>query len=312
MKNLMKFFILVSIPLLTLTSCSSDDDSMMGNSEDSIATIVTNNPDFSLLEAAVVRAGLVETLSGNGTFTVFAPDNDAFAAAGLGTESAINAMPVEILRSVLLYHVLGQEIMSNVIPMGTTELSTVNEAKAYVTKNANGVFVNGAAVTMADVNASNGVVHVINKVLMPPTGNIVQTAQANPDLSYLVAAVVHASSGSVDFAAVLSSNGPYTVFAPTNQAFQNAGFLTVEDIEAMDPDVLAGILTYHVLQARVFSSDLSEGLMPVTLNGGTLTITLAGGAKVKGNSNPVASNIILTDMVTTNGVVHVTDQVLLP
>lgn len=100
MKHLMKFMFLVSIPLLIFTSCSDDDDSSMVDQEQSIASIVTGDPNFSLLEAAVVRAGLVETLSGNGSFTVFAPDNDAFQSAGLGTESAINSVPVEALRSI--------------------------------------------------------------------------------------------------------------------------------------------------------------------------------------------------------------------
>lgn len=160
--------------------------------------------------------------------------------------------------------------------------------------------------------ASNGVIHVINKVLMPPSGNIVAAAQGNTNLSFLVAAVTRASAGSTNVAQVLSGTGPFTVFAPTNAAFQAAGFANIAAIQAADPNVLASILTYHVVQGRVFSSDLTNGATPETLNGADLTISLSGGVKVKGNGNASAANVVAADMVTTNGVVHVVDQVLLP
>lgn len=303
-----KVLMLASMLLFMLVSCKKDE-AVPGKT---IAALVTENANLSLLRAAVVRAGLVETLSGQGTFTVFAPDNTAFTAAGLGTEAAINAVPEATLRQILLYHVLPQEYASGSIPSATTELNTAADARLYVTKNSNGVFVNGAAVTAADIDAQNGVVHVVNKVLMPPPGNLVQLAQANANLSFLVAAVVRASQGTTNVAAVLSGAGPFTVFAPTNTAFQNAGFSTIESIQQADPNTLASILTYHVIAARVFSSDLTEGARPATVNGGNVTITLAGGAKVKGNANTTASNITSTDIVASNGVVHVIDAVLLP
>lgn len=303
-----KVFMLAGMLFLMLSSCKKDE----AVPTKTIAALVTENANLSLLRTAVVRAGLVETLSGQGTFTVFAPDNNAFAAAGLGTEAAINAVPEATLRQILLYHVLGQEYASGSIPSATTELTTAGDARIYVTKNTNGVFVNGATVITADVDAQNGVVHVINKVLMPPPGNLVQLAQSNPNLSFLVAAVVRASQGNTNVAGVLSGAGPFTVFAPTNTAFQNAGFATVEAIQQADPNTLASILTYHVIGARVFSSDLTEGARPATVNGANVTITLSGGAKVKGNTNATASNITATDIVASNGVVHVIDAVLLP
>jgi uncharacterized surface protein with fasciclin (FAS1) repeats len=309
MKHVKSLFV-ACMSILLLVSCKKDE--VPANASKTIATLVTENANLSLLRAAVVRAGLVETLSGQGTFTVFAPDNSAFQAAGLGTEAAINAVAVEDLRRILLYHVLGQEFAAAAIPNGTTELATAAQINAYVTKNGNGVLVNGAAVTTADVDASNGVVHVINTVLMPPPGNIVALAQANSNLSFLVAAVLRASQGSTNVASVLSGAGPFTVFAPTNAAFQSAGFASIDAINAADPNTLASILTYHVIGARVFSSDLTEGAAPATVNGATVTITLSGGAKVRGRSNNTASNITATNIIATNGVVHVIDQVLLP
>lgn len=303
-----KILMLAGMMFFMLVSCKKEEAAPAKT----IATLVTENSNLSLLRTAVVRAGLVETLSGQGTFTVFAPDNNAFAAAGLGTEAAINAVPEATLRQIILYHVLAQKYVSGSIPTATIQLATAAESDVYVTKNSNGVFVNGSAVIAADIDAQNGVVHVINKVLMPPPGNLVQLAQSNTNLSFLVAAVVRASQGNTNVAAVLSGAGPYTVFAPTNTAFQNAGFPTIESIQQADPNTLAAILTYHVIGARVFSSDLTEGASPATLNGGTVTITLAGGARVKGNGNNTASNITATNIVASNGVVHVIDAVLLP
>lgn len=161
--------------------------------------------------------------------------------------------------------------------------------------------------------ASNGVIHVINGVLMPPAGNLVQVAQADTNFSYLVAAVVRASQGSTNVAQVLSGSGPFTLFAPTNSAFRAAGFATINDINNADPNTLAAILTYHVVSGRVFSCDLQNGQQVNTLNGEALTINLSGsGATVKGKTNSSASNIIKTNIVAKNGVIHVIDQVLLP
>ncbi len=275
--------------------------------EKTIADIVIGDSNFSLLKSALVKADLATVLGGAGTFTVFAPNNEAFIAAGLDTEAKINALPVQTLKNILLYHVLGQKVVSSAIATASnTPVPTLAEKNVFITKSSTGVFVNGAKVIQADVNASNGVIHVVNTVLMPPSGNIVETAQGNPNFTYLVAAIVRAN-----LAGTLSGAGPFTVFAPTNQAFITAGFPTIAAIQAADPTVLASILTYHVVGSRVFSSDLSEGLKPTTVNGGMVTITLTGGAKVKGNKNSTASAITQANLVTTNGVIHVIDQVLL-
>jgi uncharacterized surface protein with fasciclin (FAS1) repeats len=140
----------------------------------------------------------------------------------------------------------------------------------------------------------------------------VQTVAADPDYSYLVAAVLTASKGSVKVADVLGSAGPFTVFAPTNDAFRAAGFATEAAIMAANPETLIAILTYHVLAGRVFSSDLADGATPTMLNGLTTTIDLDGGAFIKGRKNATASRITKTDIVATNGVIHEIDQVLLP
>lgn len=278
---------------------------------------IASDPQYSLLTAAVVKAGLQDALNqtGTGDQTLFAPTNAAFTAAGFSSPNDLDGVPVDALKNILLYHVLGSKVGSADIPQASnTPVTTANGSPVYATRTTAGkVFINGVSVVKADIMCSNGVIHAINRVLMPATGDIVQTAIGNSDFSLLVAAVLRASQGSTNVAAVLSGAGPFTVFAPTNQAFINAGFPDENSINAADPDVLTSILTYHVLAGRIFSSDLSDGITPATVNGGQVTINLSGsGATVKGNSNGSASNIIATDIMATNGVIHVIDQVLLP
>ncbi len=310
----LSMIMMLCIGLVLFTSCSSDDDNDAPPPEkdSSIAEIVSSNPDFSILKDAVVKAGLAETLDDEGHFTVFAPDNDAFEAAGLGS-SDLNDLSAEVLKNILLYHTLDSKVKASDVPAGpNAAVETMNEDSVYLTSNDQGVFVNGIMVKQADIEASNGVIHVVSNVLMPPSGNIVETAQVNDDLSFLVAAVVRASEGDTDVATLLSSDGPFTVFAPTNQAFMDAGFESISDIQNANPDDLAAILTYHVVDGRVFSSDLMDDQEVPMLNEETTTIGLDETPTIKGMNNDESSNIVMANIVTTNGVVHVIDRVLLP
>ena len=269
---------------------------------------------FNMLKYALAYTKLTPVLAREGNYTLFAPSDAAFRAAGFNSYEDLRAVPVETLKTILTYHVLGAEVLAAAVPQAAnTEITMLSNQKAYVTRTAAGaVYINGAAVVKADIDARNGVIHVIDRVLMPPVGNIVQTAVATADYSFLVAAVLRASEGSLNVATVLSGAGPFTVFAPTNQAFKDLGFATEAAIMAADPETLIPILAYHVIGARVFSSDLVDGATPTMLAGGTTSIDLDGGATIKGNKNTVASRITKTDIVATNGVIHQIDRVLLP
>jgi uncharacterized surface protein with fasciclin (FAS1) repeats len=210
------------------------------------------------------------------------------------------------LKAILLYHVLGSKVLAAQVPSTYTELTMLNNLKSYIIRNGNNVYINGTPVVSADIAAKNGVVHAIDRVLLPPAGNIVEVAAANPNFTYLVAAVQ--TAGLVD---ALSGAGPLTVFAPTNQAFIDAGFPTIASIEAAPASALIPILTYHVVAGRTFSSDLMNGQMLNMLSGGMTTISLTNGAQIDG-ANSAPSNIIQTDVLATNGVIHAIDRVLLP
>lgn len=287
-----------------LTSCNKDDDNTTPND---LVNVASTNGLTSLV-SAVNAAGLTTTLQGTGPFTVFAPTNAAF--------SALSSAPAD-LKNTLLYHVLGGNIASGAVPTTLTGVVTSNDAKdsVYVRRIGSNVYVNGVKVDLADVAATNGVAHVIGSVLIPPTGNIVQTAVA-AKFDSLAKAVTIASTGvgSEDLLTALSNTKGLTVFAPTNQAFTNLlAALKVNSIDDIPKATLIAVLKYHVIAARVFSSDLTEGAKPGTLQGGTLTVSLASGAKVLGNGNGGnASAITLVNIMAKNGVIHVIDRVLLP
>lgn len=277
-------------------------------------TIATDKR-FKLLTVAIVKAELVDALNDKKSrLTLFAPTNEAFEKAGFRSENDIAAAPKETLKAILLYHVLGSKVRSTSIPQASnTPVTTLGGKDIFATRTAGGkIFINGVPVIQKDIECTNGIIHAVSGVLLPSVGTIVETAVGNESLSYLVAAVLRASQGTTNVAAVLSGAGPLTVFAPTNAAFIQAGFPTIASIEAADPNALTPILTYHVLAGRVFSSDLVNNSTPATVNGATVTILLSGGPKVKGNSNATPSNIIRPDVVASNGVVHVINAVLLP
>lgn len=307
--KLLPAFIFLTVMVV---SCSKDDDDN-NNPPNTISNIIANDDDLSTLNAALVKAGLVETLNSAGPFTLFAPTNEGFENAGI-TPDVLSGLSDDAVENILLYHVIPGTIPAASVPAGpNAKIITASGDSVFVTNNSSGVFINGVKVEEADIIATNGIIHTINNVLIPPAGNIVASAQADTALSFLVAAVVHASTGSIDVAGILSGSDILTVFAPTNNAFRAAGFANIDQINATDPDVLAGILAYHVLNGRIFSSDLTDGVTPATLATETVTIGVSDGdVTVKGNSNTTASNVLKANIAATNGVMHIIDQVLLP
>lgn len=279
-----------------------------------VADVITANSDFSILKEAIEYAGLSSDLRKN-TVTVFAPNNAAFQASGFADAAAVKALPMGTVKSVLLYHVLGFKIPASEIAVGkNTAVPTLEGGNVYVTKAtaSSGVSVNNARVTTTDIQAENGIIHVIDRVLMPPTQNILEIAQANPNLSYLVAAVNRAAtSNPAVFSALTSGNNIYTVFAPTNEAFIAAGFPTMASIQAAPAATLATVILNHIIADRAFSPTLANGNAS-TAAGGKLAVDVSNGVTVTSKGNTQASKVLKADILATNGVVHVIDRVLLP
>lgn len=307
----MQFFVVVLVAGFVGACTDKDKDEP---APQSITDIVLANNDFSILRAAVQRAGLADALRG-GTLTVFAPNDAAFQASGFANAAAVTALPVATIKSVLQYHVLGSKITASQIPVAAnTAVPTLEGINVFVSKPtaSSGVSVNNAKVVTADVQAANGVIHIIDRVMMPPSQNLLQVAQGNPAFTYLVAAATRAAtSNPVVVAALTSTTEAYTVFAPTNDAFIAAGFPTIAAIQAANPATLAAVILYHVVPGRAFSPILTNGNVK-TAGGGDVTVDVSNGVTVKGKTNTQASKVVTANILATNGVVHVIDRVLLP
>ncbi len=267
------------------------------------------NKDFTTLTAALKKAELVSTLLMDGPYTVFAPTNAAFEAAGI---TDLDPLSKEDLTPILLYHVLGSTVLSTDLSNGAA-VPTLNPAEIYISLNDNGAFINGATeISTTDLTASNGVVHVIDLTLTPPANDIVQIA-IDAGFSKLAEALTEAG-----LVATLQGDGPFTVFAPTDAAFDALySTLGVSGPAEIDDAVLEDVLLYHVLSGRVFSSDLSDGLQATTLSDAEdpsqLTINIGDNVTITDNDDNSADAMVNdTNILGTNGVIHVIDAVILP
>jgi len=324
MKNLLKLSKLTFLLFVgfSIQSCSDDDDDVTTpTGASNIVEIALDTPDLSNLVAAlsVADGNLVDVLSG-GEFTVLAPTNEAFetflAANGF---MSLSEVPTDVLSNILLNHVISGTVNSTNLVDAGSGYSTTNASNmdgdnlSLYFDTSSGVTFNGiSSVVAADIVASNGIVHVVDEVIGLPT--VVTFAVSNPALSTLVAALT-TEGLSVDIVSILSSSdepSPFTVFAPTNDAFGSLlaelGLNALGDIPV---DILEATLGTHVApEANVRSTDLVDG-MSVNTIGSTITVSLSDGAKLI-DSNGRESNIVAVDIQAYNGVVHVIDNVLLP
>jgi transforming growth factor-beta-induced protein len=255
---------------------------------------------FTTLVAAVQAADLADTLSGEGPFTVFAPTDDAFNALPEGTVDDLLAEPEGQLKDILLYHVVSGKVMAAEV-VDQTELMTLLGKRLRI-DTTDGVMVDGAEVVTTDVECSNGVIHVIDAVMIPKP-NIVETAVADDRFETLVAALVAA-----DLAITLGDeNTDFTVFAPTDDAFDALPAGTLDALLAEPEGELTDILLYHVVSGRLMASDVAAAGSLETLEGSMLTVTATDdGVEVDGAS------VVIADIECSNGVIHVIDAVMLP
>ena len=302
------------------------------DAHENIVDVAIDDGNFTVLVDALVAAELDGVLADeDAEFTVFAPTDDAFTALLQSLDEANDEVTYDAayllghpdLADVLLFHVVQDAVvMAGDLEAGDNEVSTLNgDFVINVDGDDVTIMVDGemaATITATDVGANNGVIHVLDTVLIPEgfepiyevdededgeeLQNIVEIAQGDDDFSILVEALVAA-----DLVSALEGEGPFTVFAPTNDAF--AKLLEALDIDKDEllahPD-LAAVLLYHVVEGAVFAEDLEEGMEPETLQGETVMISLEGGVFVND------SQVIAADIEASNGVIHAIDEVLVP
>ncbi len=303
----------------------------------SITNIAVTNPDFQLLEDAAIRGGVAITLSNKnpndpqGNYTVFAPTNAAFNRLGIREAVDLTALQPGFLTSTLLYHVYSGSLAGSALAAGSTSASLLGPARRIITRADGSRYVNGSKILGTDVHAANGLIHPIDKVLIATGVNIVESALklqsaqvfTKPELTFLVEAVVYSG-----LRATLEGPGPFTVFAPNDQAFKDfisrktgkaVTSITPADLHGFSPQAVQSILLGHALSGAKFTPELPERSTVASAGGtmltlgafdnGILTVKYGDGSA---SNRALTANMVIPDVQCTNGVVHVIDQVLQP
>ncbi|MBX2891169.1 MAG: fasciclin domain-containing protein [Saprospiraceae bacterium] len=324
-KLLLAFFVAI---LFADASCVKDPSDALP----SIADLVVSNPDFNTLEDAAIQCNLVFALSNpnaddpSGDFTVFAPNDKAFARLNLLNSDDLTQLKTDFLTQTVLYHVSNGNLRSNELSEGNQSASVIGITRRIVFVG-NDRYINGSKIIATDVRAANGTVHVLDKVLLTTGLDIVQSALAlrdthvfkTPELTFLVEAVLYA-----ELAGALSASPgshSFTVFAPTDAAFRQLGIdlgVSLEvpsDIRQLPKDVVAAVLLHHVVaDGGKFTSEMNQTRIK-PLGGGT-DLSIAkfsnGDIAIGGRGNNALAKAVIPDIHATNGVVHLIDRVLLP
>ncbi|MEQ8704890.1 MAG: fasciclin domain-containing protein [Phaeodactylibacter sp.] len=312
--------------LIGFSSCEKDEPA-----NPSIAAIAVTNSDFSLLEGAAVQGGVAVTLSNpnpndlSGSYTVFAPTNDAFGRLGFAAEADFRLLDKGFLTNTLLYHVSDGDLPGSSVEEDMMSGSLLGPDRRFISRGGD-LYINGSRILATDVQAENGTVHVIDKVLLATGADIVQSAIAlassqvfrTQELSFLVEAVVYAELAE---ALTASEGSPsFTVFAPSDAAFRQLGedlgvpLEQPEDIRKLPKETVTAVLLNHVVaDGGKFTPEMNEGMVS-PLGGSPLSIGAFndGVLTVQGNGNAQTANMVIPDVHTVNGVVHMIDRVLLP
>jgi uncharacterized surface protein with fasciclin (FAS1) repeats len=292
---------LVSAPVANAGDCGGGHHAKAAASSKDIVDTAIGAGSFNTLVKAVQAAGLVDTLKGEGPFTVFAPTDAAFAALPAATLNGLLADKAA-LAQVLTYHVVAGRVPASAA-MSLDWAPMVQGQSARVETRDGSVYIDGAKVIKADIETSNGIIHVIDTVILPRK-DIVDTAVAAGSFNTLVTAVKAA-----DLVDTLKGKGPFTVFAPADAAFAKLPEGTIPSLLA-NKSQLQAVLTYHVIPGRVLSTDLKPGtsMDVATANGANLSIKVDR----QGNVTVNGAKVVSADILAGNGVIHVIDSVVLP
>jgi transforming growth factor-beta-induced protein len=303
-------FLFLTIPILlssnptanTESSCTASVVNAKAPAQNIVETAVSAG-QFKTLVAALGAGSLDSVLQGNGPFTVFAPTDAAFSALPEGTvKTLLKPENKDLLQSILKYHVVSGDIRAKQV-LGSAWLPSLQGQRITIVNSDDKVSAGGAQIVKANIECSNGVIHVIDRVILPTTQDLVAVAMADGSFKTLAAALQAAS-----LVETLRGEGPFTVFAPTDQAFAKLPQETVAMLlKPENKAKLAAILTYHVVPGRIMLNQALQVGSAATIQGGQLPVYYKNGAAMIGESKILQANIEAK-----NGVIHVIDRVLLP
>jgi uncharacterized surface protein with fasciclin (FAS1) repeats len=303
-----KFLTITSLVLsaiLLFASCDKEDSPVVQT--ETLDAKIAANSDLSLFRAALEKTRLNVFTKGGGPFTVWAPNNAAFNAAGITTAADLNAIDSNTLVQILTYHIQVGARSFFEIPVGPNATMTTQGGQTqYASRKPGGsAFINGAEVIQADIAASNGYMHIINRVLIPPFLTPAQALAAEPNYARFYQALLKTATS--------TTTNPLTFFVVSNTVMVAAGYdsTTIANATGTALTTLTGIMKYHTVNKRIFASDFVAGPLK-TVQGTNVTISTTGGLTVKGTNNPAAFTITPNNLLTTTAVIHTINGLLKP
>ena len=308
-RNLLATALTITTLSLLLSGCKDEEELR----PKTISDIIQQDDRFTILRAVLKQGGMSDALR-TGSFTFFAPDDNAFRKMSITEPGQASSLTRDSLRSVIQYLVLEGIHPSSEFEGGNKKpIVAFDRNTLLVTKDAGRFMVNMANVTAADLKADNGLIHVLDHVPSTSPMTISQWVAANPSFSFLAAMARKAAGADPDLAALLlSENSAFTLFAPSNEAFISSGFEKIEDIETAEPIVLASILSAHILRNAYFTTEFKTGQVG-SIGNHSLLIAVNDKITVAAEHNSgTLPTITRSDILTKNGVIHVLDKVLIP
>ena len=291
--------------LATFSSCDKNDAAVV--SGDNLDKLITDKPELSLLAAALIKTRLTTFTQGKGPYTIWAPTNAAFNAIGINTAADLNALDSNLLVQILTYHIQAANRSFTEIPLGpNATMTTQGGFTQYASRKIGGsAYINGAEVTEPNIKASNGYLHVINRVLLPAYLSAAASLAANSNYKLMLQAITKT--------ATTTTTNPLTIFAVSNNIMIAAGYDSTTIANATGPALvtLTAIMKYHTVNKRIFSPDFVAGNLK-TVQGTNVIIGTTGAVTVKGTNNPAPFQLTSRDFLTTTGVIHEINGLLKP
>lgn len=294
---------------ISLTSCKDEDELK----PETISDVIQNDSRFTILRTVLKQGGMSDALR-TGSYTFFAPNDDAFRKMSITDPGQVGSLTKDSLRTVIQYLLLPGIHPASSFEFGNkTPLRSFNHQNLFVTRDESKFLVNMANVIQTDITADNGLIHVLDHVPSASPLTLSEWIGANPSFSFLAAVANNAIAANPQLALqLLNENASFTLFAPTNEAFIASGFGSIEEINAADPIGLLTLLTTHIIRNAFFTTELKTGTMG-TIGNQQLLIAVNGNITVAADQNSGdLPTITRSDILTKNGVIHVLDKVLLP
>jgi uncharacterized surface protein with fasciclin (FAS1) repeats len=309
LKTIKGFGLMAMFAAVMLTACDKREQNKIypPGYTDNLLTVAEKQGNMTIFVSAMKRAQMDADFAKLGNYTFLIPTDSAFTAAGI-TSATVNSLPLDALRTILRNHIISGRVRAIDLQLGpNAAYGTIGRDSVFTSTYSGLTYFNGKGVRQLDIYGNNGVIHALKGVLIPAGANLTTTLALDPEYSFLVAAI-----NAAGLAATVNAVTPrLTVFAPTNAAFIAAGFPDIASINAANPVTLSNIVRYHCIYRRLYAVDITAGSF-TTLQGTNVTITTAGGVKLRGTSNTTDASVTAVDMQYRNGIIHKINTVLLP